>query len=73
MGMYDEDRPARAARLRPRVAAAVERMGVRQVHEATGVLRQSIEAFLRGSTPMHGTLDAFDEWGELPSARAGKT
>jgi hypothetical protein len=62
-----EQPPAvRADRLRPSVAAEVERIGVEDLAERTAVAPAVLRAFLNGETPDTETLDTFDDYAFVP-------
>jgi len=67
----DEPREVRAARLRPLVAAEVERIGAYELGERTRMEPPAILSFLEGGIPDHAALDAFDfyQFGPYPDLR----
>lgn len=68
---FDQPRPVRADRLRPRAAAEVARVGMQQVADRTRLPVRAIRGLLDGATPLHGDLDPFEflEPGPYPDLR----
>lgn len=68
---FDEPSEVRAARLRPLVAAEVERIGAYELAERTQQEPPAIHAFLAGGVPRKEALDAFDhyQFGPWPDLR----